>query len=283
MNRPMIFRDNAPKYHEAGIPVIPLKGKVPIVKDWQAWSFRNQTFEEMDWLVSRYPAANIGAVLGQWACALDVDTDNFRILSSVPYSPFRRRGKKGFAAIFRCSEWENDPGRVYPVEVLNRGRQVVLPPSIHPDTGEPYVWIGEENLLNAQKDELPILSDADLTKVHLACREEGVYRKPVATSELGAAPVCLTDTGRNNRLVSIAYAMACDGNEEYEAANRLLELDKKEHKNPWFSDQFEPHRGKDPLGIALRMYRRALAASKRRGDHAEILMSKMLGGPNGKA
>lgn len=42
-------------------------------------------------------------------------------------------------------------------EILGRGNQTVLPPSIHPDTDLPYAWLGPRTLLNTTVDKLPIL------------------------------------------------------------------------------------------------------------------------------
>lgn len=252
------------KYHEAGIPVIPLSGKVPLVSEWQIWSEREQTTDEVEWLVDHFPNANIGAVLGLWASALDIDTDNEHVLKAIPYTPYRRRGKKGFVYLYRANTMTNTPGTQTPIEFLNRGRQIVLPPSVHPDTGEPYKWVGEEDVLN--RESLPVFTPANLETIQRICQRAGISTPPRTRTVDGETRVSLTDTGRNNRLTRIAYAMACDEVPEDEAIPRLLELDEKEHEVPWFSDPKEPHRGKSPKMIAKRMYSRAVKAATKRGD-----------------
>jgi hypothetical protein len=40
-----------------------------------------------------------------------------------------------------CSPGTKDAKPAYVIEVLSTGKNVVLPPSIHPDTGKPYEWL----------------------------------------------------------------------------------------------------------------------------------------------
>lgn len=268
----MIFKNNAPKYFECGLPVIPLNGKYPKFKQWEEWSRREQTEDELDWLLARAPTANIGTVVGLNFCVLDVDTDHAEILKAIPYSPLRRRGRSGRAGcyFYKVSNLPNMPGGKYPIDFLNHGRQVVLPPSIHPDTGEEYSWIGEEDVLTINFDELPTITEEQIKQLYKLCDKYKVYAKTKTMINSGDQSVCLTDAGRNNRLTSIAYAMACDAVEEDEAVERLLELDKKEHDVPWFSDKTEPHQGKNPKQAAQRMYKRAVDKSISRGDRLDI-------------
>lgn len=263
-----IFQDNAKKYFEAGIPVIPLNGKVPIVTGWQEWSLRPQTEDELDVLIERYPNANIGAVMGQWATALDVDTDDQRVLATIPYTPIRRRGKKGLIALYRANALPNNPGREFPIELLGIGRQIVLPPSIHPETGEPYLWIGEEDIFTFK--ELPEITASQIKLIESSCKRNGIFRKAGQVHlQDGLDPVCLTDPGRNNYLSRVAYAMACDGEDLETIADRLLYLDEKEHDTPWFSDKSEPHRGKNPILAAKKMASRAILKSDKVGHRID--------------
>jgi hypothetical protein len=261
-----IFEDHAPRYFELGIPVIPLSGKIPLVSDWNVWSERAQTEEELDWLIQRYPRANIGAVMGLWATAVDIDTDNEDVLRAIPYSPFRRRGKKGSISLYKPTDIPNRAGAEFPVEFLNHGRQIVLPPSIHPETGQPYLWVGEENLDLSQ---LPTITLKQIQNIERVCMTANIRRAARNTHRTGETPVCLTDPGRNNRLVRVAYAMACDETDADEAVERLMDLDNKEHEDhprgPWFSDPSEPHKAKNPRQTAQRMYSRALRSVEKKG------------------
>jgi hypothetical protein len=261
-----IFSDNALKYFETGIPVIPLKGKVPIVTGWQEWSTRPQTEDELERLIEQFPNANIGAVMGLWAVALDIDTDEEAVLRTVPYTPIRRRGKKGHVGIYAANALLNNPGTEFPVELLNHGRQIVLPPSIHPETKEPYHWTGDEDVFTFQ--DYPSITQENIRQIELACRKHNIKRQAREFKFEGQA-VHLTDAGRNNYLTRVAYAMACDGAELGEITERLIYLDVREHDVAWFSDPTEPHRGKNPRLNAEKMAKRAIDKAVKKGERRE--------------
>jgi hypothetical protein len=42
-----------------------------------------------------------------------------------------------------CDRHQKAAKRAWQVELLATGKNVVLPPSIHPETGKPYVWAGD--------------------------------------------------------------------------------------------------------------------------------------------
>lgn len=157
----MIFRDNAPKYWAKNIPVIPLHkwdalnadgksvGKAPCPYGWQRFNDSMPTAEEMATWLTKYPENNIGLPLGkQSGCiALDIDTCSEQeialIENLVPKSPWVRVGQKGKVMMFRYNgeqtfRIKDDTGRTI-CELLSSKTQVVLPPSIHPTTKQPYV------------------------------------------------------------------------------------------------------------------------------------------------
>lgn len=145
-----IFSIEAPRYWKEGIPAIPLwrKDKRPEVMGWQKFgaempdeSLRNQ------WL-SKYPEGNIGLPLGPCSgmVALDIDTDDpkvRRVIDEVlPKHPWVRVGQKGAVYMFKHNDQRTfrikDSEGNSLVELLSKGTQVVLPPSIHPKTQQPY-------------------------------------------------------------------------------------------------------------------------------------------------
>lgn len=263
-----IFANYAFKYFDLGIPVIPLNGKIPIISNWQVWSHREQTEEELEALVEKYPNANIGAVMGLWGSGLDLDTDKPEIIQAMPYSPYRRVGLNGGGIVIMAkSDIENIPQDKYPVEFLNHGRQIVLPPSIHPVTGKPYEWVGDEDFfLNFDPKELLVFDIRQIQILYRLCEKHQILSKRAQRSQGEGVKADLTDTGRNNKLCAMAYAKACDDTPVKEAVEALLDFDKKEHTPAWFSDPTEPHRGRDPRGQAEKMYKRAQAKAKLRGD-----------------
>lgn len=168
-----IFRDNAAFYWNAGIPVIPLKrwnspgkgaGKAPILNEWTQYG-ENMPSEAMrqHW-VATYPDSNIGLPFGEASglCAIDIDTEDDTLVKAIvealPKSPWVRVGKKGMGLIFKWQGQRNFKLRNSEnesiVEFLGKGNQMVMPPSIHPDTGKPYT--ANKNLWEIL-DKVPLL------------------------------------------------------------------------------------------------------------------------------
>lgn len=152
-----IFRDNASLYWDAGIPVIPLKrwnspgkgaGKAPILNEWTQYGQHMPSEAMRSLWLSSYPDSNIGLPFGPASglCAIDIDTENEEYINAIrgalPDSPWVRVGRKGMGLIFRWNGQPNfklrDEHNESLVEFLGLGNQMVLPPSIHPDTEKPY-------------------------------------------------------------------------------------------------------------------------------------------------
>lgn len=151
-----IFLNNAPLYWGAGIPVMPLKrwdspgkgrGKAPILNEWTQYGDVMPSAAMRDLWLREFPDSNIGLPFGPASglCAIDIDTEDKDvekvILDLLPASPWKRVGRKGQALIYRWQGQANfklasNEGMI--VEFLGQGNQLVLPPSIHPDTEKPY-------------------------------------------------------------------------------------------------------------------------------------------------
>lgn len=156
-----IFRDNAPLYWAVGLPVIPLKrwnspgkgaGKAPILNEWTQYGEVMPTEAMRASWTHTYPDSNIGLPFGPASglCAIDIDTEDKeiqdaieKVLPGYPNFPWRRVGKKGVGLLFR---WQGQPNfklrnsdNESIVEFLGKGNQMVMPPSIHPQTERPYV------------------------------------------------------------------------------------------------------------------------------------------------
>lgn len=146
-----VFEVTAPEYFARDLPVIPLhrREKRPIPLDWSRYhdhAVEKETQEE--WLQS-YPKGNIGMVLGQQSgiVMIDIDTDDQALIDTMmkvlPESPWRRVGQTGMVLAYRWNgtrtfRIKNSHGETI-VEHLSDRTQVVIPPSIHPDTQAPYV------------------------------------------------------------------------------------------------------------------------------------------------
>jgi hypothetical protein len=165
----------------------------------------------------RWPDANVGILLGAPsgnAFALDFDcrddtpvaAEAARIVRDFagPDAP-ERFGAKGFMLF--CQFGPADPvvnavyhgadGRVV-LEVKSTGTQVVMPPSIHPDTGLAYQWVSARTLDEVEPDELPLRSNADLAALIEKLRAIGfIVEKGRANTTTDATDDEGTATGRN--------------------------------------------------------------------------------------
>lgn len=158
-----IFNENAPLYWAAGLPVIPLKkwdantkgaGKAPMLGEWQNYGSVAPSAAVRDHWAHSFPDNNIGLPFGPASglCAIDIDTEDPELITLIeeclPACPWVRVGKKGKGLVFKWQGQKNfkingtkdASGQSRPiVEFLGLGNQMVMPPSIHPDTGKPYV------------------------------------------------------------------------------------------------------------------------------------------------
>ena len=112
------------------------------------------------------PSANngIGVAFGPASndlIGIDVDTDDPEIIAAImsvlPRSTVIKRGAKGFTIFFRgpgieSKSWNVNEKRV--LDLLGPGKQSVLPPSVHPDTKQPYVWTGPDALQDVNPADL---------------------------------------------------------------------------------------------------------------------------------
>ncbi|MDO8608218.1 MAG: bifunctional DNA primase/polymerase [Phaeospirillum sp.] len=171
-----IFRTHAQRHWDAGLPVIPLiafdapisgwvksPGKQPAIRGWHAYGERMPDAQEQaSWLASMGDC-NMGLPLGPTSglVAFDVDTVDGKILEILEgfmtiKSPWRRVGAKGYVVVYRYSgektfRIKDMEGNTI-CELLSKGTQVVLPPSIHPKTRAPYIVEGGVDLVDVFKD-----------------------------------------------------------------------------------------------------------------------------------
>lgn len=130
-----------------GWQVVRLKGKKPVGKHWEITADAEQVAR---WLKA---GDNIGLVCGPRSGVLVLDPDQPEWADMIdtlgqPSPPWVITGRGRLHYYF---VWEPDApaklewaGQV--IGEVQRGpqlQQVVLPPSIHPDTGVPYTWISD--------------------------------------------------------------------------------------------------------------------------------------------
>ncbi len=216
-----IFSDNAERYWAAGLPVMPLRpqSKRPVIDNWSAYQSRMPSdLERLTWKM-HHGDGNIGLPLGAQSglVAIDIDVDDPVVLGILdrvlPPSPWRRVGKKGKVLLYRYEgqpivrvKYRDKNGATQTaVEMLSGGSQIVLPPSIHPDTGQPYY--ANRELLDCL-GEIQSLPPNIEAKLREAMREAGYDVN--ASSGIGALTNFISSGARDNTLTSYAGLFAND-------------------------------------------------------------------------
>lgn len=203
MNSP--FRKNAADYWANGISAIPIEPgtKQPArgIKNWSGYCDNLPKSEtRSDWLHS-YNKYGIGVCLGISVApefrlgAVDVDDDSLVdvVKAILGHCPCAKRGKKGITYFVRvpktnrvksCKITNHTKSGL--IDILIGGRLTVLPPTIHPETLEPYVWIGSP-LLGTNIEGLPIFDDQKfaLLKMVIGSEESSIVATGQSTHEAG--------------------------------------------------------------------------------------------------
>ena len=125
---------------------------------------------------------NIGLVQGvvapdrTFSLTIDIDLDDAPLIGYVEATignpcP-KKRGKKGMSFILRAvgdissgvlHDYRN--GKRPAGDILAKGKQTVIPPSTHPDTGAPYRWWSELTTFNTPYQELPLIDDSAIKEI----------------------------------------------------------------------------------------------------------------------
>ncbi|MEZ2132487.1 MULTISPECIES: bifunctional DNA primase/polymerase [unclassified Sinorhizobium] len=155
---------------------------------WNEYCNRMPTEDEVEqW--SKWPAAGVCVALDHNIKVIDIDTDDEDIRAAlaeiIPDSPVKKRGQKGYSAFFRGSP--EIISRAFSISVFGKqerivdllahGKQTVCPPTIHPDTEEPYQWLGDP-LEDYSPDDLPIIDDDIADKIEAVLERFG-YVPPI--------------------------------------------------------------------------------------------------------
>jgi hypothetical protein len=191
-------------YWELNIPVLPImpgtkrpgyldsdRNRWEGLRRWQKFCSQLPTESEID-LWSQWPDAGICIPLGKASdlIALDLDTEQPDLKEAldkiIPPTPCIKKGMKGWTAFFRYNgekshRWKLARNTPPVIELLSRGCQTVIPPTIHPDTNEPYVWITPDSLLDIEVEDLPFLPEDFYAQVETVMNQ---YRKPEEKIEI---------------------------------------------------------------------------------------------------
>lgn len=259
------------KYRERGLSLIPIKNdsKRPDFQGrefgeaWEEYCVRLPTEEEC-YLWEETKAKRYGLACGpaSGVLALDIDSDDPKIISACPYSPVSKRGRKGETRFFRYDSRVPSCKIAGVIDVLGLGKQTVLPPTTHPETGEPYFWQTPDTLENFDICDLPTFGPEDLASLRTAL-EQGESAGKFGTTgvDLVGGPWTNDDpkrgspTGSHDRLKVIANAMIARSVTPDEAVRELLRFDEENHfPVGYFSDSTRPDCHADPVTNALFFY-----------------------------
>lgn len=161
------------KMVESGYEIVPIKKgkKAPVLQGWQDI---RATHEDVNrWSSNGHKDGGIG-VLCRKTVAVDIDCHDKKlnydlihwIKENIGEAPIRV-GKKpkcilpfriesGFSKI-RSSEFEDEEGSKHAVEILADGQQFVAY-GIHPQTGQPYQWVGGLGIADIPWAKLPLIT-----------------------------------------------------------------------------------------------------------------------------
>ncbi len=190
-----IFENEAPKWWEGKFSVVPVEPgtKQPAkgLTGWQGYAAALPNEEKRQELLIKYSNCNIGLMLDSWRIvAFDIDDDALvpgisRYLSlNQPARQFTISGKKGMkgATIFavvadgeaiKSATLKGAVG-LGNIDLLASGKMTVMPPSVHPDTGLPYEYVGVP-LLEMPPDKLPIVRQDDIFALKAAIGSEHIH------------------------------------------------------------------------------------------------------------
>lgn len=168
------------------VPLLPAS-KHPAHKEWLQLRL---TPDDVDVEFTADSDCNLGVLLGLEVApdvflhAIDVDVEDDQLIQRVKLAlshdrPPVKKGQKGVTLFARSSKAlppkklsrKSDVGkRQMVVELLGRGNQTVLPPSIHPSSNRPYVWL-EGSLCDVALADLPELTEAGWSEITLAATQ----------------------------------------------------------------------------------------------------------------
>lgn len=271
-----IYSDWAAKYFSSGLNVIPCIGKNPIIEDWSRYCKIDIEDDTLDSWEKKHPNHNIGMPLGPqsgivafdldylfelvWSEKSKITKEQFdkiksqveseheqikkEIIAMLPPSPCVKIGKDGKWCYFYRPKGEFqtisvDRYGIRLFDILWDGRQTILPPSIHPDTGRPYRWINGD--LTKHYEDLPELEWSLVQEIRQR------YEKKL---DFGGGQKQIT--GRNDLLKNSIFGMFKRGLTPENCVAHLLEIDREKNAESLFADREEyPKTYKTPDKSAL--------------------------------
>ncbi len=177
----MKFEEVALSYAKRGLSPLPIKKgqKAPSVSRWQMFCDAPPTDDIIKAWARDYKDCGVGLALGtsigedEYIVAVDIDDEEMvpDVTRAIGGYVSAKRGRKGLTIFCRTvglmkNKKMTNADKRMAVELLSHGSQTVIPPTIHPQTNEPYHWVGE-NLLDINLHKLPVLDQYVMDEIHI--------------------------------------------------------------------------------------------------------------------
>jgi hypothetical protein len=163
---------------------------------------------------SIWPDAGVGIACGlNGLVAVDIDTDDpdmvAAIMKVLPQSPVAKRGKRGRTLFYRGADkvkttsFKFGPDDKHGLDVLAHGRQTILPPSVHADTGKPYQWLSDDTLVDTPPESLPELPGDTIERLTKTLAQFG-YEPPIEREAADPSAIDETCPWRGVKAMALA-------------------------------------------------------------------------------
>jgi hypothetical protein len=226
--RTTLFVDHARRYADLGWTTLRLNGKRPLDERWQRT--RYAAVEEATGRWSVWGArSNMGVLLG--ASGLEVlEPDTPEALATLielcggvlPLTPTVQSGGKSVHLYHRASDERN--GARDGLELRGGNQQCTLPPSVHPETDRPYLWLPE---LAPWEIKLAVVPEAVIEYLGA----NGTKRTAAAVGDV------IPQGARHRMLVSLAGSMRRRGMDIDEILAALRATNEKRCRPPLPDDE----------------------------------------------
>lgn len=140
-------------YGAIGWPIFPCRGKAPLTT--HGFHDANSEPWTIDGWWAQWPDANIGSPMGHGRWALDVDPRHGgddtlfaleRRYGPLPHTLLSHTGGGGNHQVWDevtpiiHQAWKSQQQQYSGLDIIGAGGYIILPPSVHPDTGRVYCW-----------------------------------------------------------------------------------------------------------------------------------------------
>ena len=179
------------KYRGAGWSVFPCQKKAPLVASWTPYQTALPTEDQINEWWTKWPEAQIAVACGWLSGITVIDYDKYifdpatkakipgpenplDLMYSHVFSMTSLTGKGGAHVFCKYAAIPNSAKSLHPqIDVKSHGGYVILPPSIHHETGTRYAWDG---LFPFTESNLKVLSSFPQSLLRLA--ETKSHRTP---------------------------------------------------------------------------------------------------------